>query len=136
MKVCFGTTRMVFLVGKYAIKVPTFNSFKLFLYGLLGNMQEAEFSRAFKTEGVLAPVLFFVPGGFFSVMQRAEPLPMKDFERLDVERWSDRSGWFVPVEEKQDSFGSLGGKVVAIDYGSQGGRPWSNSNRGYDHEDA
>ena len=35
-----GTTRMVYLIGKYAIKVPRINRWKSFLRGLLANMDE------------------------------------------------------------------------------------------------
>jgi hypothetical protein len=44
-------------------------SWKHFLYGLLANMQEAQFSKTSWPE--LCPVLWSLPGGFLVVMPRA-----------------------------------------------------------------
>ncbi len=118
MEICKGSTRIVFLIGKYAYKLPSFYSWRLFLNGLLANMQENEFSNT-KWEG-LCPVVFGLPGGFLTVMKRAEPFPDKLWPKLKpkVESWSTRDGHRIPVEAKQSSFGVLDGGIVAVDYGS------------------
>lgn len=122
MKIKYGTNRVVFLVGRWAVKVPSCVEWRLFLVGLLANMQEAKFSRAGFPE--VCPVVFYFPGGFLNVMRRAEPLTMSDFENLDYAEWIKggvtlpRGEWIIPVENKLDSFGKLEGKVVAVDYGS------------------
>lgn len=116
MKRAFGTQRTVFLVGRWAIKVPVFVEWRLFLLGLLANMQEARFSAA-GFPG-LCPVLFAVPGGFLNVMRRAEPLSRHEFFLLDVASWRLRGDHEIPVEDKMDSFGVLDGRIVAVDYGS------------------
>lgn len=115
-KVCWGTTRIVFLMWRWAIKVPAVTEWRLFLLGLLANMQEAKFSKM--KSPAMCPVLFAFPGGFFSVMQRARELTREEFERLDYEVFINFNDYTVPVEKKLDSFGVLNGRVVAIDYGN------------------
>jgi hypothetical protein len=123
MKLCTnGATRLVLLVGRWAIKVPRITSWKLFLHGLLANMQEAEFSKAGWPE--LCPVLWSIPGGLLVVMKRAVPVTDGWWKtRQDVidRVFNPRRGYVVPVERKQDSFGWLDsedGRLVAVDYGS------------------
>lgn len=111
-----GATRIVLLIGKYAIKIPSIFEWRLFLHGLLANLQEASFSRAEWEE--LCPVVLAVPGGWFLIMRRATPLSEEEFESLNYEEWVDRENYRVPVENKHDSFGILDGRIVAVDYGS------------------
>ena len=112
-----GATRTVFLTKKYAIKVPTFKSWKLFLNGLLSNLQEREFCTTKWPE--LCPVLFSDPLGFIIIMPYAQPLD-KDFfyDLFDYDSFTNKGDYIVPVENKLDSFGSLDGQIVAVDYGS------------------
>lgn len=110
-----GATRAVLLVGDAAIKVPRMTTWRTFLNGLLANMQEREFSRAGWPE--LCPVLFSIPGGWLVVMRRAAPLTDAEWCTVHPE-WAERGEYVVPVELKRDSFGVLGGRIVAIDYGT------------------
>lgn len=120
-----GTTRDVFLVGPWALKIPKLTStWGMFLQGLLGNMQETAFSTLKAPE--YCPVLWSAPGGFLVIMPRADPLTADEwdafsdgFEPIEpVPSWT-RPGQVVPcVEPKRDSFGRLNGHVVAVDYGS------------------
>lgn len=89
---------------------------RLFLHGLLANMQEAKFSKTGWPE--LCPVLFAFPGGFLIVMRRARPLTRSEFDSLDLERWIEKEAYTIPAEPKMDSFGWLDGRLVAVDYGS------------------
>ena len=41
MNVCVGATRWVFRFNRFVAKIPRLDSWKLFLCGLLANMQEA-----------------------------------------------------------------------------------------------
>lgn len=102
-----GITREVFLVGNHAVKIPSFRSWKLFLYGLLCNMQETTFSGY---SDKLCPVIFSFPGGFVNIMPRCQPI--EDSQLM----FSDAEG--LAIEQKMCSFGYLDGKVVAVDYGS------------------
>jgi hypothetical protein len=107
-----GTTRVVILCGAYAFKFPTFRSWTLFLFGLLANMQEKLFSGVWEE---LCPVVFAIPGGFCTVMKRAQP--------IDESKWEELSQTipehiFNIAESKSINYGWLDGKIVAIDYGS------------------
>lgn len=112
----YGTHRTVYLVGKYAIKRPVFVEWRLFLLGLLANMQEARFSKTGWPE--LCPVIFSVPGGFLNIMYRAAPLEHEAFMQMSFNDFVERPEYRVPVEDKRDSFGVLDGRIVAVDYGS------------------
>lgn len=111
-----GATRWVFLVGRLAIKVPRPTEWRLFLHGLLSNMQERQFSRTGWPE--LCPVVASVPGGWLVVMPRCRPLTRREWDRFDFMDFIQRSDGLVPVEEKADSLGWLDGRIVAMDYGS------------------
>lgn len=109
-QLAYGVTRTVWLIGKYALKFPRLSEWRLFLLGLLANMQEALFSGTWPE---LCPVIWSLPGGFLVVMKRAESISDEDFDNLDKARFKD-----LPVEMKSDSFGLLNGKVVIVDYGN------------------
>lgn len=117
MRIAWGTTRTVFLIGKSAIKVPSFVEWRLFLLGLLANMQERKFWTT--KDARLCPVRFGVPGGWFIVMSRARPLTRDEWYVFDVERFRDTGeGMVVPSESKMDSYGILDNRIVAVDYGN------------------
>lgn len=65
-----GSTRAVFLIGKYAIKLPRLYSWQTFLQGFLANMAEREFSTLNSPRA--AKVLYADPIGSVLVMERAE----------------------------------------------------------------
>lgn len=118
----FGTTRCVILIGDYAFKLPIikFSTYcwRLFLTGLIANMNENMFGT--KSFPQVAKVLFYIPGGFLTVMERTEPVP----ENL----WNDRvrqevfsRGFELSVDLTENKISSFGinkkGVIVAIDYG-------------------
>jgi len=117
VRVCIrrGTTRIVFLVHRWAIKIPNVCCWRLFLRGLLGNMQEVVFSAVSCDK--LCPVVFSVPGGFFLIMLRAAPITQSEFEEIDPVVWNEEGGFVVPGEHKLDSYGKLYGKIVRVDFG-------------------
>jgi hypothetical protein len=102
-----GANRLVLLVGPWALKVPQVRSWRAFLFGLLNNLNEAEWSQ----EAGHCPVLLRGPGGLFIVMPRVRTLTPEEFASLDVEALPPRP------ERKPDSFGWLGEQLVAVDYG-------------------
>lgn len=116
MKVRKGSTRWVILIGRYAIKLPSFYSWKMFLNGLLANLTERSFAPLDKDR--LCPILFAAPGGFLVVMPRANELSDAEWAGLDLFKFTRHADYCLPVEMKRDSFGTLGGRIVAIDYGS------------------
>lgn len=116
IKRAYGTHRTVYLLGRYAFKFPALAEWRLFLCGLLANMQEVTFSRAGWPE--LCPVVFALPGGFLNVMKRADPLTRDEFLNLNFKAFVEKPEYHVPVENKLDSFGKVNGQIVAVDYGS------------------
>lgn len=110
-----GATRVVILTRRWAIKIPSFVEWRLFLHGLLANMQERVWNQASFPE--LCPIAFSIPGGWLVVMQRAQPLTEEEWEDFDVEGFCNQEDYLVPAEHKRDSFGKLDGRIVAVDYG-------------------
>lgn len=81
-------------------------------------MQETSFWNAFRHER-LCPVLLGCIGGFFIVMPRVEAISRQEFfTAFDFDAFINVDDWVIPVEDKLDSFGKYGGKIVAVDYGS------------------
>jgi hypothetical protein len=117
MEVKQGATRYVLLTKWYAIKIPRLSEWRLCLQGLLANMQETLWWKGMKHEK-LCPVLFSIPGGFLIVMPRATPLSRTEYVALDFDDFADQEDFVIPVEDKQDSFGILQGRIVAVDYGT------------------
>ena len=118
MEQAYGTTRWVLLTRNYAIKLPTLIDWRLFLLGLLANMNERFFYLSFQKGSPelaqrLCPIVFSAPGGWLVVMRRAQPLDRDDFELCAQINWK-----YIPVERKPDSFGWFEGRIVAIDYGN------------------
>ena len=113
----FGTTRIVFLIGNWAIKIPNFRYWCLFLQGLLANIEENRFSRA--NLWPICPVTFCAWGGWFIIMKRAWPLTIEDLETLGTTL--EKICEYYPkgfVEAKLNSFGWVDNRLVCIDYGN------------------
>lgn len=105
-----GVTRIVLLIGPWAVKLPRFDlGWRMGLRGLLCNMTERE-GASLRLDS-LCPLVFAAPGGWLNVMKRARPLT--DDEWLhgvpNVKEW--------PIERKRDNWGMIGGRIVAVDYG-------------------
>lgn len=113
-----GCTRIVILTDNHAIKIPNFFSWKMFLHGLLANMQEREWGGKNRMTDRVAPVVFGIPAGVLIVMKKARPLTYHEWFELDYEAFRENDGFVIPVENKKDSFGMLNGSIVAIDYGT------------------
>lgn len=107
---------MVVLARRWAIKLPRPTSWRLFLCGLLANMQERELGATRWPQ--LCPVLFSLPGGWLVIMPRCAPLTNDEWSTFCVDEFCEHDAYTVPAEAKQSSFGKLGGVIVAVDYGS------------------
>lgn len=112
----YGSTRICILLTNMVIKIPSFVEYRLFLNGILGNLQETGFSKLESEK--LCPVKFSFIGGLLIIMPRAKPLSRSEFFSLDYGEFIKDGNLTIPVENKLDSFGWLNGKIVAIDYGS------------------
>lgn len=113
-----GSTRYVYRVGRYAVKIPSLYSWEAFIHGLLANMQEHRFSQT--KDSRLCPVVFYIRGGFMCVMPWVDELLE---QRMPKDKYTnfvaaDVYGLVVPAENKADSFGYLNGRLVAVDYGN------------------
>lgn len=124
MELKFGTTRIVLLAGKFAFKFPNFREWRLFLYGLLGNMQE----KTFSVYPEVCPVKFYIPGGFLNIAARAMEFTEEDYykyihEEYKIDGNSDvvfvNEDYTLRVEDKASSFGWLNGKIAIIDFGDK-----------------
>lgn len=128
-----GVTREVLLVGRYAFKFPKVTcGWKMFLQGLLCNMQEAVWGRCADMPE-FCPVVFSIPGGWLVVMKRARPLSDDEWSaflrvlvgtdaihtfhpRDEIKSWTG-GDYLIPAEIKINSFGLLGDQIVVVDYG-------------------
>jgi len=117
MQIYWGTSRIVICIKNIAIKLPNISEYRLFLYGLLANMQERLFWKSYKNKK-LCPVLLSFPGGFMIVMKRAESITRKKFYTLDYNKFVNEKDFIIPVENKLSSFGIIDNEIVAVDYGS------------------
>lgn len=122
----FGCTRRVFLVGRWAIKLPTWSDINHFFLGMIHNRNEA---IRWETEDYenryLARVVLCAPLGLLLVMERLRPLVGDDgvVEKewdASTKRLKERFDhlWFVK-DIKPDNFGYRSGcnTLVCFDYG-------------------
>lgn len=135
MRITDGVTRDVWLIGRWAIKVPTLRySWRLFLRGLLSNMNEREMwawsglpDWAGPSRDVLGRVVWSSWGGWVLVMERVRVL--RDDERS---RMPDCD----IADMKPDNCGETpDGRVVVIDYGEGWGRVEAEHERRGDYGD-
>jgi len=109
-----GASRQAFLIGPYAIKMPSTRAWTNFLWGLIANLNERR--RARLNTPTACPVLLADPIGLIVVMPRCEPLG-RDVTDAEYDAITQGDDWLLPVERKPDSFGWLGERLVAVDYG-------------------
>lgn len=122
-----GATRVVLLIGPYAIKVPRAYSWRTFLNGLLGNMQERMFWYQLKSP-LCAKVHYADPIGLVLVMERADRVlgdklyssqaPTPDEARKAHEFFEKCKAASLPVDPTCSNIGVFGDTLKLIDYGS------------------
>ncbi len=110
-----GTTRIVLLIGNYAIKFPKFWNYKLFLKGLLANIDE-NFWWKYSDKEKLCDVYFCSPFGLFIIMKRGVELSELEYNK---ERF-EQDFKHLPLDNKIENFGIIKRectrRVVLIDY--------------------
>ena len=116
-----GTTRVVFLVGDYAVKFPRPCKWSTFLYGLLANMLERGLWNTQRND-VLAPVVCACPLGFWLIMKRADKTcsGMDEFKNeKDIKKFiSDWNNMRTDTfDDMPNNIGYFGDKLKIIDYG-------------------
>lgn len=102
-----GITREVFIFKGLVFKVPSFRSYKLFLTGLLANLQEIYWWKNTKDKR-LCPVLFSLPFGLLIVMPYSKPIKKVNYNRFNG----------LPLDPHISNFGKYKNRIVLIDYGS------------------
>lgn len=115
MTIHHGQTRLVFVIGQIAIKIPNFlKGYRQFLYGIISNHQENFYSGSSK---YLLPVLFSFPGSCIIIMPKCvlfTKVPnLKLFHKITT-----NLGDYPKVDYKAESFGTWKGKMYVIDYGT------------------
>ncbi len=101
-----GASRVVLLIGRWAVKLPRFGvGWRAGLCGLLSNLAERERWRAGPRAG-LCPVLWSLPGGWCVVMPRVTV----------ADATADGLAHLTGYDHKPDSYGIHEGELVAIDY--------------------
>lgn len=110
-----GTTRVVYLIGKYAIKIPRVNRWKSFLRGLLANMDERMWYKNSPADWKekMCPSLKCLFGGLILISKKANSV--NDFT------WSKgiikpEDFHPIPMDWKQQNFGWYKHNIVIIDY--------------------
>lgn len=110
-----GATRNVFLVGKYAIKIPRIYSWRTFLNGLLANLTEREFSSM--CPQMLARVYYADILGLVIVMERADKVLHNDTRRVRA-FFQSCEDLGLPADWNPWNIGVFGKKWKLIDYGT------------------
>jgi len=114
-----GITRIVFLVGKYAIKIPNFRyEHGHFLQGCYANWSERNFCKSFKNATYeenmyewVAPSYFCSWFGLIQIQARCEPY-LDDLTTIQKKFYKPLCG----TDFKRTNFGLLKGKLVCLDY--------------------
>jgi hypothetical protein len=112
-----GITRTVYIIGKYAFKVPTVRyGWEYFIKGILANLTESKISEYHHR--YLRPVRRSRLG-LLLIMPKVEVLDREfteeEMEGLRVDMDRDN----VEYDLKPDNFGYLEGKLYCIDYGME-----------------
>lgn len=118
MKIKRGTTRTVFLIGKYAIKIACFWSvmrgrkWKIFLQGILANIDEKFWWKCAYKREKLCPVIWKSPLGVILIMKRAKSLSESEYDKSAFDFMFEN----LPLDNKIANFGKIDGKIVLVDY--------------------
>lgn len=108
-----GVTRLVFLIGRYAIKIPNFTYSHLhFLNGCYSNWSERHVTKLKIEEFQVktAPTLFCSWFGLLSVQIRAEPR-IADLTEAEKDYFKNQT-----TDIKPQNFGYIKGRLVCVDY--------------------
>lgn len=122
MRIKRGATRIVFIFKQFVIKIPNIQEYRLFLNGLLANLQEKEFSKMNRSD--LCHVKFCTKFGLILIMNKAEELDIKNIdwlifkEQLESKYENDQMKEFILSDSKPSNWGYINNKLVKIDYGN------------------
>lgn len=122
MKIERGVTRIAFIFKKYAIKIPTFKEWRLFLHGLIANINEGDTFKQLKSRDDLAKVYYYNKFGLFLIMERVVVCDNDEclslLEILEEKYKNDEFKKFMMSDYKTSNWGRrTDGTLVKIDYG-------------------
>lgn len=112
----YGITRIVILVGNYAIKIPNFTySHQHFLNGCIANWSERVYTKMYKNADCdfyskIAPTIFCIWFGLISIQKRVILLD-RSLTEAECIYFKDQTS-----DIKGTNFGYLNEKIVCIDY--------------------
>jgi len=120
MKINKGSTRNVLVFRRFVVKIPTLKEYRLFLNGILANLQEKEWSGHHPD---LAKVIFCTRFGLFLVMEKAEVVSnntnWQSFQTMIKEKYKDDDlKEFITSDTKPSNWGYVKNHLVKIDYGN------------------
>lgn len=107
-----GITREVIILGNLIFKLPSIRSYRLFLTGLLCNLQERLWWNQTK-DSRLCPVLFSDCFGLLVIMPKVVTYSENFSGKINYNNFNG-----LPLEQKPTNFGIYNNKYVLIDYGS------------------
>lgn len=117
MKVFKGTTRVVYLIGKYAFKFPRVHHWKSFLKGILANIDEHYWYKHSPEQWKrkMCPVIFKSWWGILLIMTRAIHLEESEYNKEQfAEDFKDIP---LSLDNKIINFGKLkDNTIVLVDY--------------------
>lgn len=121
MDICLGATRRVFVFKNFVVKVPNIQEYRLFLHGILANIQENTFSKIGRSD--LAKVKFCSKFGFILIMERANIISNEVdasdfFDMINQKYKDDYMKDFMISDLKSSNWGYVNGQLVKIDYGN------------------
>lgn len=115
-----GSTRVVLVFKHFVVKIPTFTSWKLFLNGILANLQERQFSKL-QNEN-LAEVIFSDPLGIVVVMERVREVNHRGMFEVELQRLCciselHRDFWLSDCKPENYGYNKYN-KLAKLDYGN------------------
>jgi hypothetical protein len=119
MKIKYGCTRVVLLIGKYAIKFPSFETGYIgFLKGILNSLEECSITKWNPAVSV-SKTLYCNCTGLFLIAERAREVKNIDLYKVELERLCtlspDESDFYMD-DARPDNFGYIDGRLVKVDY--------------------
>ena len=114
-----GSTRRVFLIGKYAIKIAWADSWKDFFRGCVYNLDELSWNVVQCKN--LTKIYWCSCTGLISVHERVRPVRNRGMFQVDLAQLcieSDIDSYFWMLDAKPENFGYRGTTLVKLDYGS------------------
>lgn len=110
-----GFSRTVILIGRYALKFPSFQSHKSFLYGCYCNWIERMFYKNWNIYGIdlrhkYAPSIYCFAFGLLQIQKRCVELN-RNLTTDEIDYFKD-----VTSDIKKENFGYYNNKLVCLDY--------------------